>query len=167
MFRVQDPFPFVRVYEGHGNRRAQVLMDCFILVCGTSGPLAVLLNDRAQQVAAGKGVQALALIPADAHPADTQLLGGIAAAETLQLAQPEHGGLPGWQLIQEALQQINLIAVAWLLWRFCSGHQIDQRFSACQRGIETFQLPGDGAAGPLLLAPRHADGAAQITGVME
>ncbi len=59
MFRVQDPVPFVRVYEGHGNRRAQVLMDRFMLVCGTSGPLAVLLNDRAQQVAAGKGVQAL------------------------------------------------------------------------------------------------------------
>jgi hypothetical protein len=34
-------------------------MDRFARPCGMSGPLAVLLNDLAQQVAAGKGVQAL------------------------------------------------------------------------------------------------------------
>ncbi len=112
-------------------------------------------------------LQALALIAADAAVADAELAGSLAAAQALQVAQPQHRSLAGRQLLQQLQRQGGPGGLGgWL--GSLSGDPIQERaIAAGGRLIEGGQNPGIGAFGLILLSPRHADGAAQIAGVME
>ena len=111
--------------------------------------------------------QGLMLNAADAGAADAELIGDLAAAEALQVPQPDHQRLPGRQLIEQLLQLLDFIAELLSLWGLI-GNEIQQRaLAAGQRGIEGGEHPGVLGAGLLLLPPGHPDAAAQIAGVME